>query len=541
MAWDGAGNFTRTNGSNTGATVWQQDEAGAVDIEADRHDAHDQDLAAGIEACLAKNGENAMTGDLDLGGNAIVNLSGFASLILTSTTAVDLSNGAAVLVVSPSTGQHLEMDGNTIQSKSNATTAATIEINALGGAVNVGPQSGTGSVSLYDAGTARVVTNSTGADVVGSVFDLNNSGAATAASILLRNSEGGAGIVVDGDALSIVQTDSAGAIEDTWASFANNAGVTLNYNNANRFSTTTNGIIAGSGADLSPSSAGVGHIQINASGYMPYLTADATAFYVGHNSASRSLVLQTDETDRITITSAGVVTLNFGAAAALKTEAAGAGIFHPSSDDPQLALRDNGGVALASLLHVGGNSLRLTSLDHGVPVQLRGEDTGGTARTLFNGDPDGESTLYYAGTSEAQTGSHNASDRLSGFDVKDFDGNLRNAGFLDLKRVDISADATLTDTHFSGKIVRHDSSTAHAVTLDNDATIPVDSVCMFVNGVDNATGAGVVTLTEGTGVTIRWFDGADVQEGNRTLGKGAVVSIYKLSDTVYMIWGAGIT
>lgn len=73
MAWNGSGSFSRTNGTNTGTTVWQQDEAGAVDIEADRHDTHDQDLADGINACLAKNGENAMTGDLNMGSNDITN------------------------------------------------------------------------------------------------------------------------------------------------------------------------------------------------------------------------------------------------------------------------------------------------------------------------------------------------------------------------------------------------------------------------------------------------------------------------------------
>lgn len=73
MAWNGTGTFSRTNGTNTGATVWAQDEAGAVDIESDRHDTHDQDLADGINACLAKNGENAMTGNLPMGGNDITN------------------------------------------------------------------------------------------------------------------------------------------------------------------------------------------------------------------------------------------------------------------------------------------------------------------------------------------------------------------------------------------------------------------------------------------------------------------------------------
>ena len=40
--------FTRSNGFNTGSDLWQQDDAGGVDIESNRHDTHDQDLADGM-------------------------------------------------------------------------------------------------------------------------------------------------------------------------------------------------------------------------------------------------------------------------------------------------------------------------------------------------------------------------------------------------------------------------------------------------------------------------------------------------------------
>lgn len=59
MPWDGTGNFVRSNGDHTGIDVWQQDKADGELITATRHDSHDQDLADGINACVAKNGENA--------------------------------------------------------------------------------------------------------------------------------------------------------------------------------------------------------------------------------------------------------------------------------------------------------------------------------------------------------------------------------------------------------------------------------------------------------------------------------------------------
>lgn len=55
MSWSG-GVFTRGNGVYTGSLVWTSDAGAGVEIRADRHDTHDQDLAEGINACLNKNG-----------------------------------------------------------------------------------------------------------------------------------------------------------------------------------------------------------------------------------------------------------------------------------------------------------------------------------------------------------------------------------------------------------------------------------------------------------------------------------------------------
>lgn len=74
MPWS-SGTFTRANQDYAGSDVWQLDAAANEKIEAIRHDYHDQDLAAGINACLARDGSNAMLGPLDMGGFAITNIS----------------------------------------------------------------------------------------------------------------------------------------------------------------------------------------------------------------------------------------------------------------------------------------------------------------------------------------------------------------------------------------------------------------------------------------------------------------------------------
>ncbi len=65
MGWDGSGNFTRSHD-------WTDDEAAGVNIEASRMDTEDDNFETGINACLAKNGENAMTGALDLDGQNLI-------------------------------------------------------------------------------------------------------------------------------------------------------------------------------------------------------------------------------------------------------------------------------------------------------------------------------------------------------------------------------------------------------------------------------------------------------------------------------------
>ncbi len=71
MPWNGAApskTFGRTDGSRTGATTWSLAEDAGVNIESTDHDTHDQDLAAGINACIEKNGGNTAAANLPMGG-----------------------------------------------------------------------------------------------------------------------------------------------------------------------------------------------------------------------------------------------------------------------------------------------------------------------------------------------------------------------------------------------------------------------------------------------------------------------------------------
>lgn len=69
MPWSG-GNFTRANGNNG----WVTDQTDGIGIEAGRHDTQDNDFKEGINFCLAKDGSNSATGNLNLGNNKITAL-----------------------------------------------------------------------------------------------------------------------------------------------------------------------------------------------------------------------------------------------------------------------------------------------------------------------------------------------------------------------------------------------------------------------------------------------------------------------------------
>lgn len=80
MAWNGSGTYTQTDGvySGDGICAAQAGDGDAV-IYAAEMDALLEDHAAAIHACLAKNGENAATANLDGGGFRFTNLTASAN------------------------------------------------------------------------------------------------------------------------------------------------------------------------------------------------------------------------------------------------------------------------------------------------------------------------------------------------------------------------------------------------------------------------------------------------------------------------------
>jgi len=91
-------------------------------------------------------------------------------IIITDTNSPDLADTVVALNIGaadPTTSQHIEVGPNSIQSKTNATTAGLLNIAPFGASVNIGAQSGTGGVSLWFDGQIVFETNDRGVFVFG--------------------------------------------------------------------------------------------------------------------------------------------------------------------------------------------------------------------------------------------------------------------------------------------------------------------------------------------------------------------------------------
>ena len=73
MPWSG-GTFTPSNGPYQGATLWAQAAAAGEDVRADRFDSAWSDLAGAMNNVLTRDGQNAPSSNLPMGGNRHTNV-----------------------------------------------------------------------------------------------------------------------------------------------------------------------------------------------------------------------------------------------------------------------------------------------------------------------------------------------------------------------------------------------------------------------------------------------------------------------------------
>jgi hypothetical protein len=73
--------------------------------------------------------------------------------------------------------------------------------------------------------------------------------------------------------------------------------------------TPLNRLMINDGTDITPTNSAVGQLGIVGNGYSGYVAMNATAMYIGHNIATRNLVLQTNETDILQVLATGKISI----------------------------------------------------------------------------------------------------------------------------------------------------------------------------------------------------------------------------------------
>ena len=100
MPWSGSAGsktFSRTDGTRTGSTTWQQADAASVDIVSNHHDTHDQDIADGLNTSLQKDGGNTATANIPMGGFTFTNIAAATARTMPARFS-DLQDGKGIYV-----------------------------------------------------------------------------------------------------------------------------------------------------------------------------------------------------------------------------------------------------------------------------------------------------------------------------------------------------------------------------------------------------------------------------------------------------------
>ncbi len=191
---------------------------------------------------------------------------------------------------------------------------------------------------------------------------------------------------------------------------------------------------------------------------------------------------------------------------------------------------------------LGGTSIALSNMIHGGNVVLTGETTGGTTRTIFQGDPDGASSLWHGGSTNIQslrTQQYNIADNVSGAEVLDGKNVWQDIGFNVLGSLLANANKNFQRDD-CGYDIRKDAGGAVTYTIPAAANvlqtdIPVGAVFEVTNeDTENLTIDGTQT-----GITLRWLPAGTT--GNRTIAQWGNARLKKRSDSLWFITGVGIT
>ena len=383
-------------------------------------------------------------------------------------------------------------------------------------------------VNLYSGGVPRLGTTGIGGQVLGSAFQVNNAGADELTYHRLRTSVGGFQMQVAETSaqMSLQQISSAGTVQKAVLNASRDGALQLFNNGLLALTTTPQGITTDSQTDETA------YVQIRN-------ISQARSARVGFNN--------TDNLDlRNLATGGGVRLLNSGNVLMVEAKsAAEVGLYN----DGGLALQTTGrgldvldsdasgtptiGLRLANTTSVGQVLATATQMiiRAGAGGSMNLQDNNGT--NVLNSTVGGAVSLLAAGVICFST--YTATNRANfntGGSVRDAGGTDRPIGFNTLPRTDINTANYVPAAADNGEKLRIGGSGSILLT---GSTMPTDGVVVV-----NCNAAGSVAINAGT-ATLNWYSGAGITAGSRTLARGGVVTLCKISSSEWEIWGSGLS
>ena len=130
---------------------------------------------------------------------------------------------------------------------------------------------------------------------------------------------------------------------------------------------------------------------------------------------------------------------------------------------------------------------------------------------------------------------------LSSIKIQDAEGLVVDVGFNQMLWKVKNATMGTTDDDWrshAGHVTISDDGSAYTWTTpaSTDGVVPNGATYTLAN-----VGAGNITIAAGSGVTMTWLDGDTGGTGSRTLAQYGVATLSKRSDTIWYVWGTGLT
>lgn len=237
MSWSG-GTYRK---GNYGTNGWTGDASLGIGIEAGRHDTQDDDFATGINACMAKDGSNAATGNLNLGANRVTNI-GAGTVRTDAVQVAQIQDGAIIwcgtsggsanaqtLTPSPAISAYAAGQMFRFIAGFTSTGALTLQVNGLGSPVTClmkGSKVALGTLAPVMAGLTYEALYDGTNFLVSNLMDFgqftNDAGAARLKLYKSRGTTAGTNTIVqNGDALGQIDFYGASGSEYTRGAYIN--------------------------------------------------------------------------------------------------------------------------------------------------------------------------------------------------------------------------------------------------------------------------------------------------------------------------------